>query len=87
MLWLAFRELISRRLATALAAAGLLTAALGFTALASAAQTTQVALSGDIGRAWHTPYDLLVRPAGSVDALEARQGLIRTNYAGGLHGG
>jgi putative ABC transport system permease protein len=87
MFWLAFRELVSRRLATALAAAGLVTAALGFTALASAAQTTQVALSGDISRAWQTPYDLLVRPAGWVDALESQQGLIRTNYVSGLHGG
>src|SRR6266568_3624579 len=87
MLWLAVRELASRRTATALAALGLLTATLGFITLAGTSQTTRAVLRGDIARAWNTPYDLLVRPPGSVTPLEARQGLVRPNYVSGLANG
>ncbi len=87
MLWLAVRELASRRTATALAALGLLTATLGFITLAGTSQTTRAVLRGDIARTWNTPYDLLVRPPGSVTPLEARQGLVRPNYVSGLANG
>lgn len=87
MLWLAVRELASRRTATALAALGLLTATLGFITLAGTSQTTRAVLRGDIARTWNTPYDLLVRPPGSVTPLEARQGLVRPNYVSGLADG
>ncbi|HYT26939.1 MAG TPA: hypothetical protein VEP73_10700, partial [Actinomycetota bacterium] len=84
MLWLAVRQLASRRTATALAALGLLTATLGFITLVGTSQTTRAVLRGDIARTWNTPYDLLVRPPGSVTPLEARQGLVRPNYVSGL---
>ena len=87
MLWLAVRELASRRTATALAALGLLTATLGFITLAGTSQTTRAVLRGDIARTWNTPYDLLVRPPGSVTPLEARHGLVRPNYVSGLANG
>jgi putative ABC transport system permease protein len=84
---LGFRELFSRRTATILSAAALLTATMSFLVLAGTAKTTRAALSGDIGRAWTTPYDLLVRPAGSRSPLEVTNGLIRPNYVSGLLGG
>src|SRR5207248_5187339 len=87
MFWLAFRELLSRRTANILAALGLLTATLGFLNLASTAQTTQTTLNGSIGQAWNTPYDLLVRPTGTVTDLEEKQGLVRPNYVSGINGG
>src|SRR5207302_3475698 len=84
---LGVRELISRRTATVLSAAALLTATTSFLVLAGTAKTTRAALSGDIGRAWSTPYDLLVRPPGSRSSLETTQNLIRPNYVSGLLGG
>ncbi|MGO9177790.1 MAG: FtsX-like permease family protein [Candidatus Limnocylindrales bacterium] len=87
MIRLALRGLLSRRLATALAAAGLLTAVSGFLVLAGVSRTTQAVLSGDIARAWNTPYDILVRPLGSQTALEQTEGLVRPNFLSGLTGG
>jgi putative ABC transport system permease protein len=87
MIITAFRELVSRRTATGLAALGLLTATLGFMLLASTSKTTEAVLTGDIGQAWQTPFDLLVRPPQSLAPLEAEQGLVRPNYLGGLPGG
>jgi putative ABC transport system permease protein len=87
MLLLALHELLSRRTATLLAGAGLLTATLGFMVLASTSTTTQAVLTGDIGRAWSSPYDLLVRPTNSASPLEVGQGLVRPNFLSGLVGG
>ena len=87
MAWLALRQLAGRRTSSGLAALGLLVATLGFIVLVSTSQTTRAVLQGDIARTWATPYDLLVRPAGSVTSLEARQGLVRPNYVSGLASG
>ena len=87
MIRLAGRGLLARRLATALAAAGLLTAVSGFLVLAGVSRTTQAVLSGDIAQAWNTPYDILVRPVGSQTALEKSEGLVRPNFLSGLTGG
>jgi putative ABC transport system permease protein len=87
MIRLGLRELLSRRTASALSAAALFTATLSFLVLAGTAKTTRAALEGDIGQAWRTPYDLLVRPAGSRSPLERTDGLIRPNYVSGLLGG
>jgi putative ABC transport system permease protein len=85
--FLALRELLSRRTATLLAGGGLLTATLGFMILASTAVTTEATLRGDIGHAWQTSFDLLVRPSQSLAKLETDQGLVRPNYLGGSPGG
>jgi putative ABC transport system permease protein len=87
MIFTAFRELASRRTATGLAALGLLTATLGFMLLASTSKTTEAVLTGDIGSAWTSPYDILVRPPGHQAPLEIQQGLIRPNFLGGVAGG
>jgi len=76
----AFQQLVSRRTATALAALGLLTASLGFMLLASTSKTTQAVLTGDIGSAWASPYDILVRPPGAEVPLETSSSLVRPNF-------
>jgi putative ABC transport system permease protein len=87
MLVLALRELISRRTATLLAGAGLLTATLGFMILASTSLTTEATLKGDVNRAWAAPYDLLIRPPGSATPLENSEGLVRPNFLSSGAGG
>lgn len=87
MIRLAWRGLLARRIATVLAAAGLLTAVAGFLVLAGVSRTTQAVLTGDIARAWDTPYDLLVRPIGTQTPLEATEGLVRPNFLSGVAGG
>lgn len=87
MIRLASRGLLARRVATVLAAAGLLTAVSGFLVLTGVSRTTQAVLSGDIARAWDTPYDLLVRPAGTQTRLEEGEGLVRPNFLSGVTGG
>lgn len=87
MLLLAIHELLSRRTATLLAGAGLLTATLGFAVLAGTSQTTQAVLTHDIEKAWPSPYDILVRPVGAQDPIEANLNLLRPNYLSGLRGG
>ena len=87
MLWLAARSLAARRLSTAVTAAGLLIATVGFSLLASTSQTASAVLHGDISTTWQTPYDLLVRPRGSLTGMEATQGLVRPNYVSALGSG
>jgi hypothetical protein len=80
MLLVAARELVCRRTASLLALAGLVTATIGFVVLASTSQTTQAQLTGDIGSAWKTPYDILVRPRAAASELERRDGLVTPNF-------
>ena len=87
MFRLAARELISRRFATLLGAAGLATAVIGFVLLAGTTRTTEAQVSGDLARVWGGPYQLLVRPPGSATELEVEQGLVRPNAISGLYGG
>ena len=72
MIRLAVRELVSRRTATALAVLGLLTATLGYVILTTTSQTTAAVLRGDIGQAWNTSYDILVRPRDTSTSLELK---------------
>jgi FtsX-like permease family protein len=87
VIWLAARQLLSRRLATIATLAALSIAVSSFSLLATTGRSTQSALVGDIRTAWSTPYDLLVRPPGSRAPYETEAGLVRPNYASGLHGG
>lgn len=83
----ALRQLVAQRVATAFAAAGLLTSILGFILLASTSQTAAATLRGDAEKQWPSPFDLLVRPTAALTSLEKSQGLIRPNYLSGLVGG
>jgi len=55
--------------------------------LASTSKTTEAVLTGDIGAAWASPYDILVRPPGHQAPLETAQGLVRPNFLGSMSGG
>ena len=87
MIRLSWRQVISRRAVSAVAAAGLFAATFGFIVLATTARTATASLRGDIARDWATPYDLLVRPSGSITDLERQQNLVRPNFVSGLNGG
>jgi hypothetical protein len=73
--------------AAASALIGLVAAGLGVSLLLSVASQTKIVLSGDLQRTWDTPYDILVRPAGSRAPLEDQDGLVRPNFLTGLTGG
>src|SRR5262249_46024090 len=87
MVRLAIAGLLSRRVASTLAALGLLTATTGFVLLVNTSKTTEAVLTGDIRAAWPAPYDILVRAAGSPTALQRTEGLIRPNFLAGGGGG
>jgi putative ABC transport system permease protein len=65
----------------------LLAASLSLSMLGVIGAKAQVELVGDIERAWSTPYDILVRPEGTLTPLEAAEGLVRPNFVSGLRGG
>jgi putative ABC transport system permease protein len=72
---------------TALISFGLILAALAYVSLVGTASGTTTVLTGDIGKAWNTPYDLLVRPAGEVSKLESTKGLVSPNFISTISGG
>jgi putative ABC transport system permease protein len=84
---LAVRGVLSRPAQSAIVAIGLVLTLVGFAGLTAGARSTTASLNGDIGRAWDTPFDLLVRPPGSSEPLERTDGLVRPNYVSGIHGG
>jgi putative ABC transport system permease protein len=84
---LAVRGVLARPAHSAIVAAGLFITLVGFAGLTAAARSTTATLNGDIGQAWRTPFDLLVRPPGSSERLERTDGLVRPNYVSGIHGG
>ena len=87
MIQLAMRGVIARRAQSMIAMTGLFLTLVGFVGLSAAAGHTTTKLSGVLGRAWDTPFDLLVRPPGSTEPLERTDGLVRPNYVSGIHGG
>jgi hypothetical protein len=84
---LASHELRGQWRLTALISFGLILAAMAYVSLLGTASGTRAALTGDIGNAWNTPYDLLVRPAGEVSQLERTKGLVSPNFISSISGG
>ncbi len=84
---LASHELRGHWRLTVLVSFGLILASLAYVALLGTASGTTAVLTGDIGKAWNTPYDLLVRPAGDVTKLERTQGLVSPNFISSINGG
>lgn len=87
MIRLALHAVLSRRRLSALSFLALVTVLVTAGTLVTVARTTQADFVGDSRRAWTTPYDLLVRPAGSDTELERSDGLVRPNFIGGINGG
>jgi len=84
---LAGNELRGQWRLTALVSFGLILAAFAYVALLGTASGTTAVLTGDIGKAWSTPYDLLVRPPGDVSKMERKQGLVSPNFISSINGG
>jgi hypothetical protein len=84
---LAVVGLVARRLQSLIVLIGLAVTLISFVGLSAGVQSTTAQLTGDLGQAWDTPFDLLIRPAGSAEQLELRDGLVRPNYVSGIHGG
>jgi putative ABC transport system permease protein len=84
---LAWLTVIGRRALSTVTVLAFALTLLGFLALHSKSETTSASLRGTIRSAWTTPFDLLVRPPGAREPLENTAGLVRPNYATGVHGG
>ena len=87
MIRLAWLNVIGRRALSTVTVLAFAVTLLGFLVLHSRSDTTSATLRGTIGSAWTTPFDLLVRPPGAREPLERSAGLVRPNYATGVHGG
>ena len=73
---------------TRVVVAGLAAIAIALTGfVATAAGTPQVTFTGAAERNQRPPYDILVRPKGSVQELEREHGLIRSGYLSATYGG
>lgn len=83
----AIRGVLTRPAQSLIVGIGLVLTLVGLAGLTAGAHSTTASLKGDLTTAWETPFDLLVRPAGSVEALERDSGLVRPNYVSGLDGG
>jgi putative ABC transport system permease protein len=66
---------------------GILVAAVSFTLLTAAARTSEVRTRGAVAGSFRSAYDILVRPHGSQDPVEAGKGLVRPNFESGIFGG
>ena len=87
MIRLAWLNVVGRRALSTVTVLAFAVTLLGFLVLHSRSDTTSAELRGTIGSAWTTPFDLLVRPPGAREPLERSAGLVRPNYATGVHGG
>lgn len=87
MIRLAVVGILARRVQSLIVLIGLAVTLISFVGLSAGVQSTTAQLKGDLGQAWDTPFDLLIRPAGSAEQLELRDGLVRPNYVSGIHGG
>jgi ABC-type antimicrobial peptide transport system permease subunit len=67
--------------------AGIAVATGAFTILTGASQSSRLEVRGNVGQHFRMTYDLLVRPRGTVSALERNQGLVQQNFLSGIFGG
>jgi putative ABC transport system permease protein len=80
-------QLRHRRSRTAALGLGILVAAVSFTLLTSATDTSELRVTGTVSRNFRPAYDVLVRPSDSFTAIERSQGLVQENYLSGIFGG
>ncbi len=80
-------QLLHRRTRAATLGLGILVAAVSFTLLTSATNTSALRIRGTIRHNFRSAYDILVRPPGSYAPLERSEGLVRDNYLSGIFGG
>src|ERR1700730_5700047 len=65
----------------------LLVAVTSFAVLTGTATAQRLEVTGTVNASARGAYDILVRPAGSTSALEAREGLVSSTALAGLAGG
>ena len=66
---------------------GVLVAAVSFTLLTSAVDTSELRVRRTVAKNFRTAYDILVRPNDSFTRLEEQRGLVSNNYLSGIFGG
>lgn len=87
MLRALWSQLRHRRGRAAAIATGILVASVSFSLLTAATTTSTAEVEGTVARNLRPAYDILVRPPGSITALEASKGLVQANYLSGIFGG
>ncbi len=80
-------QLVHRPSRTATLGIGILVAAVGFTVLTSAAETSALEIRGTIAQNFRGTYDILVRPTDSFSPIEREEGVVAPNFASGIFGG
>lgn len=82
------RDQLRRKMSRAVALAlGILVASVSFVLLTSASRTSALRVTGQVSKSFRAPYDILVRPRGSLTELEKARGLVQENYLSGIFGG
>ncbi|HEV7752238.1 MAG TPA: ABC transporter permease [Baekduia sp.] len=87
MLRLIVSELAHRRGRALAMLAGIAVATASFTVLTGASDSSRLEVRGNVTRHFRTAYDVLVRPRGSTQPLERRDGLVQQNFLSGIFGG
>lgn len=80
-------HIVRRRVRSGVLCLGILVAAMSFSLLTSATQTSSIRTRGTLQHNFRSAYDLLIRPTGTVTAAERAQGLVSDNFQSGIYGG
>jgi len=80
-------ELAHRRGRALALLAGIAVATASFTVLTGASESSRLEVRGNVAQHFRTAYDVLVRPQGSMSALERKEGLVQQNFLAGSFGG
>lgn len=87
MLRLVSAQVLHRRGRSLAVVAAIVVAAMSFSLLTSAVETSRLQVQGTVEANFRTAYDILVRPSGSITQLERDQRLVQENYLSGVYGG
>lgn len=66
---------------------GILVAAVSFSLLTAAVQSSRAQVVGTVDESFRSAYDILVRPPGATTELERTEGLVQANFQSGIYGG
>ena len=83
----ALNELTRRRGRTLALLLGILVATASFTVLTGTSESQRLDVRGTVAHQFRGDYDILVRPRGARDGLEARTGQLRPNFLSDTFGG
>lgn len=66
---------------------GILVAAVSFSLLTAAVDSSRAQVIGTVDASFRSAYDILVRPPGAQTELERTEGLVQANFQSGIYGG